>query len=70
MHVAQRLLIRIVLDLETQGDPIRGWISKVSQPARPFHGWLELAHELEDARGGFALIESLFDDKSPAAPRS
>jgi hypothetical protein len=41
---------RVVVELETDGDPIRGSISSAGQPGRPFRGWLELANALEAAR--------------------
>jgi hypothetical protein len=41
---------RVVVELETDGDPIRGSTSSAGQPERPFRGWLELAHALEAAR--------------------
>ena len=42
--------VRVVLDLYTEPGAIRGLVSRPGQPSRPFHGWLELANALENAR--------------------
>jgi hypothetical protein len=42
--------LRLLLDLELAATPIAGRISTTSDPARPFHGWLELASTIETMR--------------------
>jgi hypothetical protein len=42
--------LRLVVDLELETTPIGGRISTGSEPARPFHGWLELASAIETHR--------------------
>ena len=44
--------MRLILDVEREGVPIRGWLSIASGVERRFHGWLELADALEAARAG------------------
>jgi hypothetical protein len=44
--------VRVILDVERDGVPIRGSLSVVPGVERRFHGWLELADALEAARGG------------------
>lgn len=41
---------RVVLELESEGEPIRGSISSPCHGDGRFHGWLELADALETAR--------------------
>jgi hypothetical protein len=41
---------RVVLELEPEGEPIRGSISSPCHSDGRFHGWLELADALETAR--------------------
>jgi hypothetical protein len=40
----------LILDVEREGVPIRGWLSIASGVERRFHGWLELADALEAGR--------------------
>jgi hypothetical protein len=42
--------LELILDLELSATPIAGQIFTASDPARPFHGWLELASALEALR--------------------
>jgi hypothetical protein len=42
--------IRVVLDIEPDGEPIRGSLSAVDHDSRPFFGWLELVGAVEAAR--------------------
>lgn len=42
--------VRVILDLDADGETIRGSISKADEGSRPFFGWLELAGALEAAR--------------------
>jgi hypothetical protein len=44
--------VRVILDVERDGVPIRGSISTGPGVKRRFHGWLELADALEAARAG------------------
>ena len=44
--------MRVILDVEREGVPIRGSLSVATGVERRFHGWLELADALEAARGG------------------
>ena len=44
--------MRVILDVEREGMPIRGWLSIAPGVERWFHGWLELADALEAARAG------------------
>jgi hypothetical protein len=44
--------MRVILDVEREGVPIRGSLSIAPGVERRFHGWLELADALEAARGG------------------
>ena len=39
--------LQITVDLEPDATPIEGHISTPTQPSRAFHGWLELASEIE-----------------------
>ena len=47
-----RRRVRVMLDVERDGVPIRGSLSVASGVERQFHGWLELADALEAARAG------------------
>jgi hypothetical protein len=51
--VAKSEHVRVVLDLETNEEPIRGVISRADH-CREFHGWLELAHALRLAKTDIA----------------
>ena len=42
--------MRVILDVERDGVPIRGSLSIAPGVERRFHGWLELADALEAAR--------------------
>lgn len=42
--------MRVILDVERDGVPIRGSLSTATGIERRFHGWLELADALEAAR--------------------
>lgn len=44
--------MRVILDVERDGVPIRGSLSIAPGVERRFHGWLELADALEAARAG------------------
>jgi hypothetical protein len=44
--------VRVILDVERDGVPIRGSLSIAPGVQRRFHGWLELADALEAARAG------------------
>ena len=48
----RRESVRVILDLEREGVPIRGSLSIAPGVERRFHGWLELADALEAARAG------------------
>ena len=48
----RRESVRVILDVEREGVPIRGSLSIAPGVERRFHGWLELADALEAARGG------------------
>ncbi len=50
--LVERGCVRVILDVEREGVPIRGWLSIAPGVERRFHGWLELADALEAARGG------------------
>jgi hypothetical protein len=42
--------VRVILDVEREGVPIRGSLCTAPGVVRRFHGWLELADALEAAR--------------------
>jgi hypothetical protein len=42
--------VRIVLDLDPEGETIQGSMSDAIEGARTFQGWLELANALEAVR--------------------
>jgi hypothetical protein len=42
--------VRVVLDIDPDGEPIRGFLSALDQDHRPFFGWLELVGAVEAAR--------------------
>lgn len=42
--------IRVVLDLDPVGEPIRGAVWDGNERSQPFFGWLELASTLEAMR--------------------
>jgi hypothetical protein len=42
--------VRVVLDIDPDGEPIRGFLSALDQDQRPFFGWLELVGAVEAAR--------------------
>ena len=44
--------MRVILDVDGDGVPIRGTLSIAPGVCRRFHGWLELADALEAARAG------------------
>jgi hypothetical protein len=46
----ERGRVRVILDVEREGVPIRGSLSTAPGVVRRFHGWLELAAALEAAR--------------------
>ena len=48
----RRESVRVILDVEREGVPIRGAVSTAPGIERRFHGWLELADALEAARAG------------------
>jgi hypothetical protein len=48
--VASSSQVRVVLDLDLDGDPICGSISAADRDSHRFFGWLELADELEVMR--------------------
>jgi hypothetical protein len=54
--------VRVVLNLESGDDLIRGSISTADHAPHPFFGWLELANELEAAR------KSVRDDPGAGLP--
>lgn len=69
----ERERVRVILDVDREGVPIRGTLSIAPGVQRRFHGWLELADALEAARAG-ALIPApvstgLDAAKRPAAVR-
>jgi hypothetical protein len=51
--------VRLILDVERDGVPIRGSLSVAPGVERRFHGWLELADALEAARGGWPVATDL-----------
>jgi hypothetical protein len=65
--------VRVILDVERDGVPIRGSLSVAPGVERRFHGWLELADALEAARGGTAASSRVGADlkaaERPAALR-
>jgi hypothetical protein len=48
----ERERVRVILDVDREGVPIRGTLSIAPGVQRRFHGWLELADALEAARAG------------------
>ena len=69
----RRESVRVILDLEREGVPIRGSLSIAPGVERRFHGWLELADALEAARGGSdtstSVATGLEAPERPAASR-
>jgi hypothetical protein len=59
--------VRVVLDLQIEGEPITGRISLGAESERPFHGWLELANAIESARGRATALDpgTLSPDPEP-----
>ena len=51
--------MRVILDVERDGVPIRGSLSIAPGVERRFHGWLELADALEAARAGCSMATDL-----------
>jgi hypothetical protein len=43
--------LQIIIDLAPDATPIEGQVFTQAHPARPFHGWLELASAIEQLRG-------------------
>lgn len=62
----ERGRVRVILDVEREGVPIRGSLSLVPGVERRFHGWLELADALEAARGGDLTSRPAATDFEPA----
>ena len=58
--MASRLHLHV--DLELASVPIAGSVGSDQHPARPFHGWLELASEVE------ALRREALTARAPATP--
>ena len=50
LRVQESRSVRVVLDLDPEGETIQGSVSDSRQGNRPFQGWLELASALEAAR--------------------
>jgi hypothetical protein len=54
--------VRVILDVEREGVPIRGTLSIAPGVERRFHGWLELADALEAARAAALTSGPLASD--------
>jgi hypothetical protein len=52
---------RLVLDVDSTAEPIRGSLSGETSIARPFSGWLELAHAIKQELGLGASPASVHD---------
>jgi hypothetical protein len=52
---------RLVLDVDSTAEPIRGSLSGETSIARPFSGWLELAHAIKQELALGASPASLHD---------
>lgn len=66
----ERERVRVILDVDGDGVPIRGTLSIGPGVQRRFHGWLELADALEAARAGAlspAPVSTGLDAERPAA---
>ena len=50
LQVQSSQQVRVVLDLDLDGEPIRGSVCGADQGIRPFFGWLELANALVRVR--------------------
>ncbi|HET7048250.1 MAG TPA: hypothetical protein VFI54_08295 [Solirubrobacteraceae bacterium] len=61
--------MRVILDVERDGVPIRGWLSVAPGVERRFHGWLELADALEAARADGPMASDLEAAERPAVVR-
>jgi hypothetical protein len=61
--------VRVILDVEREGVPIRGSLSVAPGVERRFHGWLELADALEAARAGGPMATDLEAAERPAVVR-
>jgi hypothetical protein len=59
--------VRVVLDVQRDGVPIRGWVSVGDGIKREFHGWLELADALESARAGTLVPDPPAAEPQPVA---
>ena len=44
-------VLRLVLEVERDADPIRGTVAETDGPARAYVGWLALIGALDDLRG-------------------
>ena len=67
-RVAERGHVRVVLDVQRDGMPIRGWVTVGKRTKREFHGWLELADALESARAGTLVPDPPAAEPQPVAP--
>jgi hypothetical protein len=61
--------VRVILDVERDGVPIRGSLSLAPGVERRFHGWLELADALEAARARGPVATDLEAAEAPAVVR-
>jgi hypothetical protein len=61
--------VRVILDVEREGVPIRGSLSVAPGVERRFHGWLELADALEAARASGPMAADLGAAERPAVVR-
>jgi hypothetical protein len=55
--MASPLQVRVVLDLDTDCEPICGSLTEDERPSRRFYGWLELAGLLQAVRTDSAGFE-------------
>ncbi|MGZ4288635.1 MAG: hypothetical protein ACXVW5_31210 [Solirubrobacteraceae bacterium] len=60
--------MRVILDVEREGVPIRGSLSTAPGVVRRFHGWLELADALEAARAEELSPGGASDLRAPERP--
>jgi hypothetical protein len=65
----ERRHVRVILDVERDGVPIRGSLLTPAGVQRRFHGWLELADAVETARAATGPSAPVATDLPPAVAR-
>ncbi|MEA2126605.1 MAG: hypothetical protein QOI80_3387 [Solirubrobacteraceae bacterium] len=58
-------MLRLVLEVEREVDPIRGTVADSCGPARPYVGWVALIGALDELRSAPATEEPCTDAREP-----